>query len=159
MLEVFQISQSSSMLCIFLLVPLIKKVVLKHRCAKMVLILTAPLSLLGSKGWLKISFQIAWPDSAYNMWSYFCYQLLDDVHGASLLWFILFIWWSLHHIFKRITGTLTLLSFSLWKNPLTMIWSIYLFIYLFQDDVQGLLKTLQLSTRQLHHMCGHSKVR
>lgn len=36
---------------------------------------------------------------------------------------------------------------------------IYLFIYLFQDDVQGLLKTLQLSTRQLHHMCGHSKVR
>ncbi|NXI65032.1 FACD2 protein, partial [Anseranas semipalmata] len=28
-----------------------------------------------------------------------------------------------------------------------------------RDDVQGLLKTLQLSTRQLHHMCGHSKIR
>ncbi|XP_069792709.1 Fanconi anemia group D2 protein isoform X2 [Narcine bancroftii] len=27
-----------------------------------------------------------------------------------------------------------------------------------QDDVQSLLKTLQLSTRQLHHMCGHSKI-
>ncbi|NXS77400.1 FACD2 protein, partial [Erpornis zantholeuca] len=26
------------------------------------------------------------------------------------------------------------------------------------DDVQSLLKTLQLSTRQLHHMCGHSKI-
>lgn len=25
-------------------------------------------------------------------------------------------------------------------------------------DVQSLLKTFQLSTRQLHHMCGHSKV-
>ncbi|KAJ7316644.1 hypothetical protein JRQ81_002806 [Phrynocephalus forsythii] len=25
-------------------------------------------------------------------------------------------------------------------------------------DVQSLLKTLQLSTRQLHHMCGHSKI-
>lgn len=25
--------------------------------------------------------------------------------------------------------------------------------------MQSLLKTLQLSTRQLHHMCGHSKVR
>lgn len=28
----------------------------------------------------------------------------------------------------------------------------------FKEDVQGLLKTFQLSTRQLHHMCGHSKV-
>ena len=28
----------------------------------------------------------------------------------------------------------------------------------FKDDVQNLLKTFQLSTRQLHHMCGHSKV-
>ncbi|XP_025902236.1 Fanconi anemia group D2 protein [Nothoprocta perdicaria] len=28
-----------------------------------------------------------------------------------------------------------------------------------KDDVQSLLKTLQLSTRQLHHMCGHSKIR
>ncbi|KAF1668097.1 Fanconi anemia group D2 protein, partial [Aptenodytes patagonicus] len=28
-----------------------------------------------------------------------------------------------------------------------------------RDDVQSLLKTLQLSTRQLHHMCGHSKIR
>lgn len=27
-----------------------------------------------------------------------------------------------------------------------------------RDDVQSLLKTLQLSTRQLHHMCGHSKI-
>uniref|UniRef100_A0A8C3VGN2 FA complementation group D2 n=1 Tax=Catharus ustulatus TaxID=91951 RepID=A0A8C3VGN2_CATUS len=27
-----------------------------------------------------------------------------------------------------------------------------------KDDVQSLLKTLQLSTRQLHHMCGHSKI-
>ncbi|KAI4826711.1 hypothetical protein KUCAC02_030145 [Chaenocephalus aceratus] len=26
------------------------------------------------------------------------------------------------------------------------------------EDVQGLLKTFQLSTRQLHHMCGHSKM-
>ncbi|XP_049448967.1 Fanconi anemia group D2 protein [Epinephelus fuscoguttatus] len=26
------------------------------------------------------------------------------------------------------------------------------------EDVQGLLKTFQLSTRQLHHMCGHSKI-
>ncbi|XP_030061304.1 Fanconi anemia group D2 protein isoform X2 [Microcaecilia unicolor] len=26
------------------------------------------------------------------------------------------------------------------------------------EDVQSLLKTLQLSTRQLHHMCGHSKI-
>uniref|UniRef100_A0A3B3BX30 FA complementation group D2 n=1 Tax=Oryzias melastigma TaxID=30732 RepID=A0A3B3BX30_ORYME len=26
-------------------------------------------------------------------------------------------------------------------------------------DVQSLLKTFQLSTRQLHHMCGHSKIR
>uniref|UniRef100_H0Z8Q1 FA complementation group D2 n=1 Tax=Taeniopygia guttata TaxID=59729 RepID=H0Z8Q1_TAEGU len=26
------------------------------------------------------------------------------------------------------------------------------------DDVQSLLKTLQMSTRQLHHMCGHSKI-
>jgi hypothetical protein len=28
-----------------------------------------------------------------------------------------------------------------------------------REDVQGLLKNLQLSTRVLHHMCGHSKVR
>ncbi|NXH20167.1 FACD2 protein, partial [Bucco capensis] len=28
-----------------------------------------------------------------------------------------------------------------------------------RDDVQSLLKTLQLSTRQLHHICGHSKIR
>ena len=28
-----------------------------------------------------------------------------------------------------------------------------------REDVQGLLKNLQLSTRALHHMCGHSKVR
>ncbi|XP_048344483.1 Fanconi anemia group D2 protein [Sphaerodactylus townsendi] len=28
-----------------------------------------------------------------------------------------------------------------------------------REDVQSLLKTLQLSTRQLHHMCGHSKIR
>ncbi|XP_071406849.1 Fanconi anemia group D2 protein isoform X2 [Pithys albifrons albifrons] len=27
-----------------------------------------------------------------------------------------------------------------------------------RDDVQSLLKTLQLSTRQLHHICGHSKI-
>ncbi|KAK1796543.1 hypothetical protein P4O66_009579 [Electrophorus voltai] len=27
-----------------------------------------------------------------------------------------------------------------------------------KEDVQSLLKTFQLSTRQLHHMCGHSKV-
>ncbi|NXJ74553.1 FACD2 protein, partial [Trogon melanurus] len=27
-----------------------------------------------------------------------------------------------------------------------------------RDDVQSLLKTLQLSTRQLHHMCSHSKI-
>ncbi|KAM8930382.1 Fanconi anemia group D2 protein isoform 4-T4 [Pelodytes ibericus] len=27
-----------------------------------------------------------------------------------------------------------------------------------KEDVQSLLKTLQLSTRQLHHMCGHSKI-
>ncbi|XP_043933530.1 Fanconi anemia group D2 protein isoform X2 [Protopterus annectens] len=27
-----------------------------------------------------------------------------------------------------------------------------------REDVQSLLKTLQLSTRQLHHMCGHSKI-
>ncbi|XP_010129923.1 PREDICTED: Fanconi anemia group D2 protein, partial [Buceros rhinoceros silvestris] len=27
-----------------------------------------------------------------------------------------------------------------------------------RDDAQSLLKTLQLSTRQLHHMCGHSKI-
>ncbi|KAJ8302254.1 hypothetical protein KUTeg_021241 [Tegillarca granosa] len=26
-----------------------------------------------------------------------------------------------------------------------------------RDDVQGLLKNLQFSTRALHHMCGHSK--
>ncbi|XP_035858240.1 Fanconi anemia group D2 protein isoform X1 [Sander lucioperca] len=26
------------------------------------------------------------------------------------------------------------------------------------EDVQSLLKTFQLSTRQLHHMCGHSKI-
>uniref|UniRef100_A0A8D3CL66 FA complementation group D2 n=1 Tax=Scophthalmus maximus TaxID=52904 RepID=A0A8D3CL66_SCOMX len=26
------------------------------------------------------------------------------------------------------------------------------------EDVQNLLKTIQLSTRQLHHMCGHSKI-
>ncbi|KAM7011534.1 Fanconi anemia group D2 protein [Passerculus sandwichensis] len=26
------------------------------------------------------------------------------------------------------------------------------------DDVQSLLKTFQMSTRQLHHMCGHSKI-
>ncbi|KAJ8259795.1 hypothetical protein GJAV_G00173540 [Gymnothorax javanicus] len=28
-----------------------------------------------------------------------------------------------------------------------------------KEDVQSLLKTFQLSTRQLHHMCGHSKLR
>ncbi|XP_062923633.1 Fanconi anemia group D2 protein isoform X1 [Mobula hypostoma] len=28
----------------------------------------------------------------------------------------------------------------------------------YRDDVQSLLKALQLSTRQLHHMCGHSKI-
>uniref|UniRef100_A0AAX7VQZ7 FA complementation group D2 n=1 Tax=Astatotilapia calliptera TaxID=8154 RepID=A0AAX7VQZ7_ASTCA len=28
----------------------------------------------------------------------------------------------------------------------------------FKEDVQSLLKTFQLSTRQLHHMCGHSKM-
>ncbi|TVK90533.1 Fanconi anemia group D2 protein [Bagarius yarrelli] len=28
-----------------------------------------------------------------------------------------------------------------------------------KEDVQSLLKTIQLSTRQLHHMCGHSKIR
>ncbi|KAI1890915.1 hypothetical protein AGOR_G00158510 [Albula goreensis] len=28
-----------------------------------------------------------------------------------------------------------------------------------KEDVQSLLKTFQLSTRQLHHMCGHSKIR
>lgn len=28
-----------------------------------------------------------------------------------------------------------------------------------RDDVQGLLKNLQLSTRVLHHTCGHSKAR
>ncbi|XP_061910230.1 Fanconi anemia group D2 protein isoform X4 [Entelurus aequoreus] len=28
-----------------------------------------------------------------------------------------------------------------------------------KEDVQNLLKTFQLSTRQLHHMCGHSKIR
>lgn len=45
--------------------------------------------------------------------------------------------------------------FLLWKHALTVIyWS----VFLLQDDVQSLLKTLQLSTRQLHHMCGHSKV-
>ncbi|KAG8128371.1 hypothetical protein E2320_015228 [Naja naja] len=27
-----------------------------------------------------------------------------------------------------------------------------------REDVQSLLKTLQLSTRQLHHICGHSKI-
>ncbi|GCC35580.1 hypothetical protein chiPu_0014066 [Chiloscyllium punctatum] len=27
-----------------------------------------------------------------------------------------------------------------------------------REDVQSLLKTLQLSTRQLHHMCGHTKL-
>uniref|UniRef100_A0A8D2ZEY8 FA complementation group D2 n=1 Tax=Scophthalmus maximus TaxID=52904 RepID=A0A8D2ZEY8_SCOMX len=27
-----------------------------------------------------------------------------------------------------------------------------------KEDVQNLLKTIQLSTRQLHHMCGHSKI-
>ncbi|XP_021344891.1 Fanconi anemia group D2 protein-like, partial [Mizuhopecten yessoensis] len=27
-----------------------------------------------------------------------------------------------------------------------------------RDDVQSLLKNLQLSTRALHHMCGHSKI-
>ncbi|KAM9408699.1 Fanconi anemia group D2 protein isoform 2-T2 [Pholidichthys leucotaenia] len=27
-----------------------------------------------------------------------------------------------------------------------------------KEDVQGLLKTFQLCTRQLHHMCGHSKI-
>ncbi|KAL7985939.1 hypothetical protein Chor_011105 [Crotalus horridus] len=27
-----------------------------------------------------------------------------------------------------------------------------------REDVQSLLKTLQLSTRQLHHVCGHSKI-
>uniref|UniRef100_A0A673AP68 FA complementation group D2 n=1 Tax=Sphaeramia orbicularis TaxID=375764 RepID=A0A673AP68_9TELE len=27
-----------------------------------------------------------------------------------------------------------------------------------KEDVQSLLKTFQLSTRQLHHMCGHSKI-
>ncbi|CAH1783101.1 unnamed protein product [Owenia fusiformis] len=27
-----------------------------------------------------------------------------------------------------------------------------------KEDVQGLLKNLQLSTRSLHHMCGHSKI-
>uniref|UniRef100_H3BFD2 FA complementation group D2 n=1 Tax=Latimeria chalumnae TaxID=7897 RepID=H3BFD2_LATCH len=27
-----------------------------------------------------------------------------------------------------------------------------------KEDVQSLLKNLQLSTRQLHHMCGHSKI-
>lgn len=31
-------------------------------------------------------------------------------------------------------------------------------VFLLKEDVQGLLKTFQLSTRQLHHMCGHSKV-
>ncbi|XP_008336048.2 Fanconi anemia group D2 protein-like [Cynoglossus semilaevis] len=28
-----------------------------------------------------------------------------------------------------------------------------------KEDVQNLLKTIQLSTRQLHHMCGHSKIK
>ncbi|KAM6980739.1 Fanconi anemia group D2 protein [Aplochiton taeniatus] len=28
-----------------------------------------------------------------------------------------------------------------------------------KEDVQSLLKTFQLSTRRLHHMCGHSKIR
>lgn len=32
------------------------------------------------------------------------------------------------------------------------------FYCLFQEEIQNLLKTFQLSTRQLHHMCGHSKV-
>lgn len=27
-----------------------------------------------------------------------------------------------------------------------------------KEDVQSVLKTIQLSTRQLHHMCGHSKI-
>ncbi|CAG06801.1 unnamed protein product, partial [Tetraodon nigroviridis] len=27
-----------------------------------------------------------------------------------------------------------------------------------KEDIQSLLKTFQLSTRQLHHMCGHSKI-
>ena len=27
-----------------------------------------------------------------------------------------------------------------------------------KDEVQSLLKNLQLSTRTLHHMCSHSKV-
>lgn len=27
-----------------------------------------------------------------------------------------------------------------------------------KEDVQSLLKTFQLSTRQLHHLCGHSKI-
>ncbi|KAF3856397.1 hypothetical protein F7725_017120 [Dissostichus mawsoni] len=31
-------------------------------------------------------------------------------------------------------------------------------ICLIKEDVQSLLKTFQLSTRQLHHMCGHSKM-
>lgn len=30
--------------------------------------------------------------------------------------------------------------------------------FILKEDVQSLLKTFQLSTRQLHHMCGHSKV-
>uniref|UniRef100_A0A3B3BYC4 FA complementation group D2 n=1 Tax=Oryzias melastigma TaxID=30732 RepID=A0A3B3BYC4_ORYME len=31
--------------------------------------------------------------------------------------------------------------------------------FILKEDVQSLLKTFQLSTRQLHHMCGHSKIR
>ncbi|KAF7249877.1 hypothetical protein EYD10_04282 [Varanus komodoensis] len=34
----------------------------------------------------------------------------------------------------------------------------HILVNLVKEDVQSLLKTLQLSTRQLHHMCGHSKI-
>lgn len=89
------------------------------------------------------------------------------MHSERLLWLnpvCLMFPEYVHHLY-RITlwkdcwdcGNTVSLLFSLTEKYFgrMMCWS----TYLLQDDVQSLLKTLQLSTRQLHHMCGHSKVR
>uniref|UniRef100_A0A8C6JVY1 Uncharacterized protein n=1 Tax=Melopsittacus undulatus TaxID=13146 RepID=A0A8C6JVY1_MELUD len=60
---------------------------------------------------------------------------------------LLFFWFYLHYgrlfVEAFLKLAMPLLDYSFKKH---------------RDDVQSLLKTLQLSTRQLHHMCGHSKI-
>lgn len=50
------------------------------------------------------------------------------------------------------------LQVSLFNSADEWFFSLLLVPCILKEDVQSLLKTFQLSTRQLHHMCGHSKV-